>query len=104
MQRDFDAVYTHGKTVKRPSCVFTWAPNTLQFSRFGVVAGKRVGAAVVRALVKRRIRAIAQEIKDSLIKPSDIIISARPLAARREFDELRRDIWEAARAAGLLKQ
>lgn len=57
-------------------------------SRFGFVVSKQVGGAVVRNLVKRRLRALAQA--QLLENPTgwDVVVRALPAAGVATFDEL----------------
>ena len=63
-------------------------PNGLGHSRFGFVVSKRVGNAVSRNLVKRRLREVVRQyrVKDGW----DAVIIARRGAADAEFLQLKR--------------
>ena len=69
--------------------------NDLGHPRIGIVAGRRLGSAVTRNRVKRRIRAAAAEA--NLHPASDYVIVPTPLAATVPFDELVAAIERAAR-------
>jgi ribonuclease P protein component len=66
-----------------------------------VVAGKRVGNAVVRNRVRRRLREIGRQLP---IRPGlDLILGARPAAATATFADLTaavRDLLRRAKALG----
>ncbi len=62
-------------------------PNDLTGSRYGFSVSKRVGKAVVRNKVKRRLREILQPLP---LRPGrDIVFTARPAAADADFAALR---------------
>jgi ribonuclease P protein component len=68
--------------------------------------GKRVGGAVVRNRVRRRLRALIDELltapTDIASAPAvDIVITAFIEAADAPFEALRRDLASALRAAGI---
>lgn len=71
-------------------------------SRFGFAVGKRVGGAVVRNRVKRRLR----EIGWALDPPPgwDIVVSARPAAAGATYAALHASLAGLLRRAGVLRR
>lgn len=75
-------------------------PTDLPFARYGFIVSKRVGKAVVRNLVKRRLREIVRGLN---LKPGiDIIFSARPPAAQAEFGILKTAVLNLLAQTGLL--
>lgn len=69
-------------------------------ARFGFVAGKVVGGAVVRNRVKRRLRAAAASLQ---ARPGiDIVISARKPAAGAPFERLAASLASLLGRAGAL--
>jgi ribonuclease P protein component len=60
--------------------------------RLGISVSKRVGNAVVRNRVKRRLREIFRRQRPD--QPVDIVIHARPSAATATFQELARELPE----------
>ena len=76
------------------------APNDLGWSRLGLSVNKRIGNAVRRNYVRRRIREAFRTQKDALPKGLDIICVVQPKAAKRGFDlaaSLRKLVGEASR-------
>lgn len=65
--------------------------------RIGFIVSKAVGVAVKRNLAKRRLRAIASELRSDEGN-LDIVVRALPGAAELSWDELRRQVasgWSA---------
>ena len=61
-------------------CTLFFLPNDLNKKRLGIIASKKIGNAVVRNLVKRKIREVFRHIKDRIEPTMDIvIISGRDL-------------------------
>jgi ribonuclease P protein component len=67
-------------------------------SRFGFVVSRRVGKAVVRNRVKRRLRAIIRRHLNAIARGYDIVLIARPGAGEASFTAL------AGAALALLRQ
>lgn len=71
----FTAVFNHGKFWANELMVVRAMPNGLEFSRFGIIASKKVGNAVIRNRARRLIR---EAIRLIPVKPGwDIVIVAR---------------------------
>jgi len=63
-------------------------PNTLGGARLGLSVSKKVGTAVKRNGVRRRLKEIFRCSADGLPGGLDLVISARPAAADASFEEL----------------
>ena len=63
---------------------------TVPVARIGFVVSKAVGPAVVRNLVKRRLRAIVSEMR--LEPGSDLVVRALPSSATATFLELESEL------------
>lgn len=74
-------------------------PNGLGHSRVALSVGKRIGLAVARNRVKRRLRAMLRD--GTPIAGYDIVVTAREGAASAPFDELRGDLERCLRGIGL---
>ncbi|MAH39411.1 MAG: ribonuclease P protein component [Dehalococcoidales bacterium] len=75
-------------------------PNGLKLSRYGLVASKRVGKAVVRNRQKRLLREI---LRQTPLKPGwDIVFITRPAAANASFTDLRQLVRHLLTQAKLL--
>ncbi len=83
---DFQRVRRTGKSVANRCLVLVWAPNSLAHSRFGFAIGKKLGGAVQRNKIKRRLREqLRLHLKENRLSPGmDVVIIARH--ATREAD------------------
>ncbi len=74
-RHEFEKVMDNGKK-KRVGrlCIIFSLPNELGRKRLGIIASKKVGNAVARNRVKRRIREIFRQIKHRIEPTLDIVI------------------------------
>ncbi|MGA7216524.1 MAG: ribonuclease P protein component [Terrimicrobiaceae bacterium] len=91
--REFALVRARGRTVQgrflRLSVVMDRA---VEATRFGLVTSKRVGGAVIRNRVRRRLREICRLHRALLAPGWLVVVVAKPAAAGATFSELR-DEW-----------
>jgi ribonuclease P protein component len=88
---DFAFIYRKGVRFRGTYFSLIYLPSLSGHSRLGVVAGRKVGGAVVRNRVKRWMRDAFRRNKTLLARPFDVVAVARTgIAAlpRREFDGL----------------
>jgi len=64
------------------------APNDLDHARVGITVSGRVGAAVVRNRIRRRLREALRTRFDSLAAGYDVLVVARPPSAQASWLEL----------------
>jgi ribonuclease P protein component len=72
-------------------------------ARIGIITSKRVGGAVVRNSVRRRLREIFRSARPLLRDDIWIVIVARSHAARASFQGLQAEWNHLARKSGILK-
>jgi ribonuclease P protein component len=85
---EYALVYEKGKSWVCELLVMRALPNELPLSRYGISVSKRIGKAVVRNRVKRRLREILRIVP---LKPGwDIVFIARPAAASADYAGLKR--------------
>ncbi|TME44124.1 MAG: ribonuclease P protein component [Chloroflexi bacterium] len=64
------------------------APNELEGTRVGITVSRRVGNAVVRNRVRRRLREALRARFSHLSPGSDVLVVARPASAQATWAEL----------------
>ena len=73
-------------------------------SRVGITVSKKLGHAVVRNRVRRRLREIYRLHEDSFCPGWDIVVVARSRAVDASFDRLTASYLSLAGRAGILRQ
>ena len=71
-----------------PLVVVYMAPNDHGSTRVGITVSRRVGGAVTRNRVRRRLRELLTACFDQLPCASDVVVTARPGAASASWAEL----------------
>ena len=77
--------------------------NRTHTNRVGITVGKKLGHAVVRNRVRRRLREVYRLNEDKFQGGWDIVVVARTRAVYAEFDQLVDAYMTAAQKAGILK-
>ncbi len=92
----FRAVQTRGrKFVGRTIVVRAVRTSESRPSRFGFSVSDRVGNAVVRNTVKRRLREAVREVLPECAVALDVVMTARNGAQEASYDQLRSDVRQA---------
>ena len=83
--------------------VFYARRNRTATNRVGITVGKKLGHAVVRNRVRRRLREVYRLNEDKFQAGWDIVVVARTRAVYADFDQLVEAYMTAAQKAGVLK-
>ena len=99
---DFQHVRQVGKSYASPILVLAFLQNELDHSRFGFVVNKRLGKAVHRNKIKRRMRE-AVRLQVEQIKPGfDLVFIARKPANQATYAEIATAITHLLKTANLI--
>ena len=96
----FSLIHHDGQGRANRLLVLKTLSNDMDRSRFGIVVGKRVGGAVVRNKVKRRLREVVRSTRVN--GGWDMCLIARREAASAGYYELERATEDLLKRAGLL--
>lgn len=72
-------------------------------NRVGITTGKKLGKAVVRNRIRRRLREVYRLNEEKFLPGYDIVIVARSRCICASFDHLTQAYLSAAQKAGILK-
>ena len=100
--RDFSVVYTQGKPNFGKYVVVSVLPMDGKSSRVGFAVGKKVGNAVMRNKIKRRLRAIMQGQAGRIVPGFDVIVGAKKRSVTASFQDLEEDVCRVLKYSGLL--
>lgn len=101
--RDFRRLYSRGKQVVSPTMVLYVWKNRLDQNRLGITVSKKLGNAVTRNKVRRRIREIYRLHEEEFSSGLDLVVVARVRGAHVSYWTLDRDFMKLARKMGLLR-
>jgi ribonuclease P protein component len=104
LSREFARVRSEGRTV-RGGLLFLGVLDLGDASEFrvGLVTSKRIGGAVVRNRLRRRLREIVRRHQHEMRKGVWLVVVTRPAAAGAEFDVLEAEWLRLAVRAGLMR-
>ena len=98
---DFRRLYAKGKSAVTPYLVVYTRPNRLGENRLGYTVSVKLGHAVVRNRVRRRLREIYRLNAPRLRQGHDIVIVARSRAVGSEYRKLDAAFLRACESLGL---
>lgn len=101
---EFRRLYSKGKSSASSRLVLYCRKNRLGQNRIGITVGTKIGNAVVRNKVRRRLREIYRTNELLFASGYDIVIVARARSRESEYSELLADFLRLAGNLGLLSE
>ncbi len=98
---EFRRLYAKGRSAVRPTLAIYVRKGRRGANRVGFTVTTKLGKAVVRNKVRRRLREIYRLHETELSAGSDMVVVARSRAVRATYAELERDFLAACRQLGL---
>jgi ribonuclease P protein component len=102
-RQDFERVRQRGRGARNGLLILQAARNDLQVTRCGLSVSRRLGTAVARNRVRRRLREILRHAMPNLGTGWDLVLVARPPAAEASFGALRQAALDALGRAQVLR-
>jgi ribonuclease P protein component len=98
---DYRVIVRRGAKAAGPNTVSYFRPRESgQPARFGFIVSKKVGTAVRRNLVRRRLKAACHELLASGAVGVDVVVRALPSAVEAEWPALRSEVFAAYERRG----
>ena len=101
---DFRRLYAKGKSVVTPYMVLYCRRNSLGVNRLGYTVSTKLGHAVVRNRVRRRLREIYRLNSPAMKKGFDIVVVARSRCVGARYAKMNAAFLEACGTLRLLRE
>ena len=101
---DFRRLYAKGRSAVMPSLVIYARRNRSGANRVGFTVTTRLGNAVVRNRIRRRLREIYRLHEGELRPGTDIVVVARGRSVSAAYRDLERDFLSGCRKLSLLRE
>ena len=101
---EFRRLYAKGKSAVSPYLALYCRKNRFGYNRLGLTVGTKVGGAVVRNRVRRRLKEAYRVHEDRYGQGYDIVVVARVRAAFARYRELERSLLSLSDKLGLLEK
>lgn len=101
---DFRRLYSKGKSAVTPYLVVYYRRNRLDHNRLGYTVSAKLGHAVVRNRIRRRLREIYRLNADKIGKGYDIIVVARSRCVGGDYHKMEKAFLDACEKLRLIKE
>lgn len=101
---EFRRLYSKGKSAVTPCLAMYCRKNRLGFNRLGLTTGVKLGNAVYRNRVRRRIREAYRIHEEEFLPGYDLVVVARVRAVHTTYREIERSLLLLANRLGLRRR
>ena len=103
-EKDFNAIFKEGESVANRRFVIYRLANSQEHIRVGLSVSKKLGNAVMRNQIKRRIRHILINHGNELVDNIDFIVIARKGVENLDYAELEKNLLHVLRLAKIYQE
>ena len=104
LNKEFRRAYKKGKSAAGPSMVIYAYGSKGRTSRLGLTVSTKIGKAVIRNKIRRRLREIYRTNREMIKDGYDIVIVARHRSRSAGYRELEEEFKRIAEKLGILKE
>ena len=103
-EKDVSAIFKEGKSFANRKFVIYRLENDEQHFRVGLSVSKKLGNAVTRNQIKRRIRHILIEYKNQLVENVDFVVIARKGIEILEYAEMEKNLLHVLKLSNIYQE
>ena len=103
-EKDFKAIFKDGTSFANRKFVVYQLENQQNHFRVGLSVSKKLGNAVTRNQIKRRIRHILQSVKGSLVEHVDFVVIARKGVETLEYAEMEKNLLHVLKLSKIYRE
>ena len=103
-EKDFKAIFKDGTSFANRKVVVYQLENQQNHFRVGLSVSKKLGNAVTRNQIKRRIRHILQSVKGSLVEHVDFVVIARKGVETLEYAEMEKNLLHVLKLSKIYQE
>ena len=103
-EQDFKAIFKDGTSFANRKFVVYQLENQQNHFRVGLSVSKKLGNAVTRNQIKRRIRHILQSVKGSLLEHVDFVVIARKGVETLEYAEMEKNLLHVLKLSKIYQE
>ncbi|MGK8865238.1 ribonuclease P protein component [Streptococcus oralis] len=103
-EKDFKAIFKDGTSFANRKFVVYQLENQQNHFRVGLSVSKKLGNAVTRNQIKRRIRHILQSVKGSLVDHVDFVVIARKGVETLEYAEMEKNLLHVLKLSKIYQE
>jgi len=101
---EFQRLYSKGKSAVTPFLVVYVRKTKKRTNRIGITVSTKLGKAVVRNRVRRRLREIYRLAEDAFVPGTELVVVARVRAVKATYAQLEKAFMSSCAKLGVLKE
>jgi len=102
--KHFNYIYKHGEGIRVGDVSIVYVKAKIKFFKVGFSVSSKVGKAVVRNLVKRRMREAFKELLPIIDRRYNYIFVAKEGLAFKDYNQIKQNMLAAIKKAGLYNE